>query len=162
METKMEKQETATMDVIVHKANIALQNGESLHEFSNLLSAAAKAYALQQLNVTTDKGGAWLVEAYSDKVVLETWEEGKDPRYTYQQIGYTRDKDGKFSFDNMTEVKRVTTFKPAVPAIGITKSEEATEKASEETAEVTEPQIWEPMDAAPEEPVQKSLFGDII
>jgi uncharacterized protein with LGFP repeats len=139
MERKMGK-ETLTMDVIVHKANIALQNGESLHDFSNSLSNAAKGHALQQLNIVDGKGGAWMVEAYSDRVVLEVWQEGKTPRYMYQQMGYVRDKDGNFTFNNMIEVKRVTTFKPTKDAISVTKA--------------AEQDFWVP--------VQKSLFEGAV
>ena len=134
----MENKETTTMNVIVHKANISLQDGESLSDFSNALSQAAKQYALQQLNVADGKGWAYLVEAYPKKVVVEVSQEGQSPRYTYQQMGYTRDKNGKFEFDNMVQVKRVTTFKPSDPKVSIAKAAD----------------LWEP--------VEKSLFSDIV
>lgn len=146
----MENQETVTMEVIVHKANISLQSGESVQEFSNLLRLAAKSHVMQQLNIADDKGGAWMVEVYSDKAVLEVWQEGKNPRYTYQMVGYARDKDGKFSFNSMTEVKRVTTFKPTESSISIAKSEDA------------ETQIWEPTEKAEGVPVNKSIFSDVV
>lgn len=135
-----------TIDVLVHKAKINLVDGESIGDFTRDLSISAKEY------IKTAKGNekdsyAYLIEAYSNKVVMSYYGSGKDKYYS---VSYSRDKNGNFSFSNIQEVKRVTTFKPANNNVGqksvkITKSKDENELLG-----------WETVD------VKKSFWGNLL
>lgn len=103
--------ETTVIDVIVHKANIPLRNGESIGQFTRELSDAGRKHVLQKLNIAGKEGGAFMVEAFADKVIFATFKDFKEPT-KHHAFKFTRDRAGNFEFGSLTEVKRVTTFKP--------------------------------------------------
>ena len=104
-------EEKTTMDVIVHKANVPMMKGESINQFTNKLSQAGRAHVLRKLNIAEKDGGAWLVEAFQDRVVFSTYK-GQEPTKHYA-FKYTRaDKSGDFEFGGVIEVERMTSFVP--------------------------------------------------
>lgn len=110
--------ETIMMDVLVHKANIPMVKGESLNQFTNLLSTEGRKHVLAKLNIAPKSGGAWLTETFQDRVVFSTYKDNEPTRY--HSFTYTRDKDGSFTFGPIVEVVRVTSFEPK-PGITVTK-----------------------------------------
>lgn len=112
--------ETTTMDVLVHKANIPMMKGESLNQFTNMLSAEGRKHVMAKLNIAPKSGGAWMTETFQDRVVFSTYRENEPTRY--HSFTYERGKDGGFTFGPVTEVVRVTSFEPK-PGISITKGQ---------------------------------------
>lgn len=132
--------EKITMDVIVHKANLPLMSGETLHEYTSKCGNGAKKFIKEQ-NGMGEKESVWLVDVYSDSVVVETTKNNDDEyKCLYYNIEYSRDKSGNFTYSNATEVKRVVRFEPVNESVGIAKS--------------VKDGIWEP--------VKKSVFDGII
>jgi hypothetical protein len=110
MEARYHMQEISTMEIIVHKQNIPTIEGETLNQFSQRLSDAAKKHLLFKLNIAKDKGYVWPIEIYSDYIVMSGNNDGENARcYAFT---YTRKKDGNFDFGNTTEVERAIEYKP--------------------------------------------------
>jgi len=125
----MSKKETTTMDVIVHKAAVTLGTGESLGMFTQRLSGAAREHVMKKLNVAKGSGGAWMVEAFGDKVVMSAYK--SEDVSKYYAFAYTRDKLGKFEFGDTVEVERVTSFKPK-PGMTVAKAKKKEEMEDED------------------------------
>ncbi len=97
--------------VAVHKANIPLLKGESVHQFTNELSKAGREHVMKKLNMTEKSGnGAWMAEAFSGSVIFSTYK--SDEPSTYYACAYKRDEKGAFDFGSLVEVQRMTVFKP--------------------------------------------------
>lgn len=112
---------TNTMDVIVRKATIALSGDESIDSYCQKVSQAGVAHAKMKLNFTKDgSNGAWPVEIYGDKMIVAAYK--GDSKTKYYAFKYTRDKNGAFSFDNLTEVERKTSYQPVSPLATVNKS----------------------------------------
>jgi len=104
-----------THDVVVHKANVPLARGESLRAYTAALSEAGRQHAMQKLNLIAKSGDVFMVEAYSDSAIFEVYkygEEGQAGKFNFYATKYSRDKNGNFSFGDLLEVQRVTSFKP--------------------------------------------------
>jgi hypothetical protein len=109
--------------VIVHKASVNLVGGESIHDFTHKLSSKGKEYVFKKLNITKKTGWGYMVEAYGDKVVFEVTKRNPEMSgvYKYYGVPYVR-KDGNFEFGELTEVEKVTSFKPVKDSMSVTKS----------------------------------------
>lgn len=107
--------EMTTMDVVVHKANITLASGESLHSFTRKLSDAARAHASKKFLLNREKGDyTWPAELFSDSVVMSV-EKDRQPCKLYA-MKYERDaKSMEFKFGDPVEVERKTSFAPVNP-----------------------------------------------
>ncbi len=103
-------EEYTIMDVVVHKQGIPINTGESVDSFTQKISDAARSHIKGKLNISKGSGGAWMVELYSNSVIMAAYKgEGKT---TYYAFKYTRNNDGKFDFGDSTEVERTTVYKP--------------------------------------------------
>lgn len=131
----MSTKETVTMDVIVHKAMVTLGAGESLGMFTQRLSGASREHIMKKLNIAKGAGGAWMVEAFGDKVVVSAYK--GDDASKYYAFTYKRDKAGKFEFGDTVEVERVTSFKPK-PGMSVTKGAKGKKKKEEMEEEMEE------------------------
>lgn len=119
---------TATMDVVVHKANVPLMDGESIYQFTSKLSDESRMYVEKKMLLSRDKGDyTWMVELFASSVIMSVTKV-RMPTKMYA-LSYTR-KDGMFSFGTPVEVERKTTY---VAAPGVTASI-ATAKAKWTTA----------------------------
>ncbi len=121
----MADQETTQMNVVVHKANIVLASGESLHDYTRKLSEAARAYAGKKFLLSKEKGDyCWTTEMFSDSVIVSV-EKVRMPIKMYG-IAYTRDsKSMEFKFGTPVEVERKTNYvvvPGATPSINTTKA----------------------------------------
>jgi hypothetical protein len=135
-------------EVVVHKAQIPLARGESINQYTQRLSEAARKYAITKLNIV--KGGAYMCEAFNDSLVMDVYKRLADDgptEYKYYSVMYTRKADGDFMFSSFTEVERVTSFRPKAP-LAITKS----------LAESTD----SPLRVAPPGWVHKSVWGGLL
>lgn len=114
VDTKVKKaKESAitTMEVVVHKAAIPLMKGESISKFTTELSNSGREHIFKKLNMSQPKDYAWMVEAFGDAVVFNTYK-SVEPS-TYHVFKYTRDaKTGVFEFGDVTEVEKVVGYKP--------------------------------------------------
>lgn len=121
----MPDQETIQMNVVVHKANIPMMNGESLQDYTRKLSEAARAYASKKFLLSREKGDyCWTTEMFSDSVIVSV-EKVKMPIKMYG-IMYKRDpKSMEFKFGTPVEVQRKTSYEAvpgATPSINTTKA----------------------------------------
>jgi hypothetical protein len=109
-------------DVIVHKA-ISLKKGETLSQFTEALSAAVRGKIMEALRIAKDKGSAYIMEVTEKAVIVQTYvynQSGSDYRtYMYK---YERDTDGDFEFSDLTEVERVTSYRPKTTTSNVLKS----------------------------------------
>jgi hypothetical protein len=128
-EYEMNEKEITTMDVIVHKATIALRTGESLGVFTRELSRSSREHIMKKLNIAKGSGGAWDVEVFGDKVVMAAYKDGDATKY--YAFKYTRDKVGNFEFGDTVEVERITSFKPK-SGMSITKGKKKKEEMETE------------------------------
>ncbi len=159
--------ETTTMTVAVHKANVPLLRGESVNDFTSSLGKDAREYLMKKMNVApyasgatggvrSNVGGAWLVEAFSDRVVMAMYK-GSEPT-RYYAFKYSRDKKGMFDFGTTTEVRRVTSFVPKddipVTKNNVEKEEDDTEKGCGAKTRKSDWGDWEPL--------SKSLWANVI
>lgn len=104
-------------EVAVHKAGLPLKTNESLSEFTQALRDAGGQFFTQKLNlVNTEKSYAscYMVETFATAAVFEIYKSGEGvkpmERMRFYAVKYSRDDAGKFAFDSMTEVQRVTRF----------------------------------------------------
>lgn len=124
-----------TKEVTVHKANVALIQGESLSAFSMAIRDASQA-AMRKSFTLSDKDYVYVIEIFGDSVVLELYRSGTG-KTLYLMMPYER-KAGVFNFGKASEVRRVTTFLPAVDSstlgnqVEVKKALESIEKASRE------------------------------
>ena len=110
------------MDVLVYKQNVPINNGESISDYTDKLSTAARSHIMGKLNIAKGNGGAWAVEIYNDKAVMCVYKGEESNKY--YMVKYSRDKNGTFNFGDMIEVERVISFKPKVD-MQITKTEDS-------------------------------------
>jgi hypothetical protein len=103
-----------THDVVVHKANIALATGESIGRYTQALNEAGRKHVLQKLNMTQKGGYVYMVEAFSESAIFEVYKnatsDAEVSSYTFFAAPYKR-KEGNFTFGELVEVERVTSFK---------------------------------------------------
>lgn len=112
-----------TYTVAVHKAAISLKAGESINDFTRELSTAGKEHVFKKLNLMQDSAYAWMAEAFGDHVVFDVEKRGDGKGAKYFAFTYKRD-DSNFTFGDLTEVERVTTFRPKKANIKKSKGEE--------------------------------------
>lgn len=116
-------------EVVVHKARLPIAKGESLGQYTQRLSEAARKYAMTKLSV--QKGGAYMCETYSDSLVMDVYKRPMNDdgptEYKYYSVAYTRKENGDFTFGPFQEVERVTSFKPK-GNLAVTKSKDAQPK----------------------------------
>jgi len=111
------EQKQVTHETVVHKANIPLVTGESVQDFTQAMSDAARKWVMDQLKMDPKQDYAYVVDVYSSVVVLSvniySKSEDKRGKYMYSAATYERDAEtGVFTFSNLSEVQRVTTYKP--------------------------------------------------
>lgn len=118
-------------EVVVHKANVPMMDGETIGEFTNALQKAGCEFVKKAQSISK-AGYSYMVEAFGDSAVFYC-SDYTDSNYTlkagmpkYFAATYKRDKNGIFSFDKLKEVVRKTVFEPA-----------ASEKATESTVLTT-------------------------
>lgn len=117
--------EVTQMNVVVHKANISLAAGESLHNFTRKLGDAARVHTAKKFLLNREKGDyTWPVELFSDTVIMSV-EKDRLPVKLYA-MKYMRDgKSMEFKFGDPVAVERKTTFSPVngvTPTINTTKA----------------------------------------
>lgn len=102
---------TKTYKVTVHKANVPLQKGESLGQFTNELRKQAKPFLVQKFNMDDKKGAVYPLEVYATKAVFQVipdWDDvSKDATVAFE---YTRKDDGTFTFGEIQKVKAVMSY----------------------------------------------------
>ena len=131
----MEK-ETSTMNVIVHKASLALMAGESLDQYTGELSKGCGGYMNKCLGIQKGSGSSWLVEAYANKCVVAAYK--SDGPTEYYAMSYKRDaKTGAFEFGEYVPVVRRTVYQPVNTSVTISK-----EIGALEGWEKTEKSMW--------------------
>lgn len=142
-------EEKATYNAIVHKAALQLMAGESINLYMMALNSALRDHLTQKLNLSK-QSSVWTVETMADKAVASVYEYKDDGRTSwckYFAVNYSREKDGKFTFEgDATEVKPVTTY---VPAKGIGLGSVDVKKARDDFDK-----RWEP--------VSKSIWAGVV
>lgn len=101
-------------NVIVHKAEISLLDGETLSSFSTALNAALTAWMKQKKNLGKDdwcytcdiKAGVAVMQVYPREGASSFW-----------AVNYERDENGAFSFTDLTEVRPVMNYVPVAPSL---------------------------------------------
>lgn len=117
-------------DVVVHKSDIQLAEGESIQSYTQSLSDAIRKYAVQKLNFGAGpdgrtNGSCYVIEAYGDTAVISAYKysSASDPGWDkYFSIGYERNDKGVFKFSDWQEVERVTSYQPKEP-MSVTKAQ---------------------------------------
>jgi hypothetical protein len=117
----MSDKETVKMEVVVHKVDIPLAAGESIHDFTRSLSDAGVEFVKGKLNIGKS-GGAWMAEAFSTAAIFSTYKDGGPNQY--YAAAYKRDKAGNFEFGTLMEVQRKTVFTPKTDTMALTKSKD--------------------------------------
>lgn len=134
-----------THDVVVHKASIALADGESIGQYTSKLRDAGRSYINQKLNLVKD-ASVYPVEIFSKSIVFDVYQYGPnsapDKRARFYAAAYTRKDSGDFEFSTLTEVERVTMYQAKQTAT-VTKAQ----------GEDTDHPGWD---------VKKSLFAGVI
>lgn len=117
------------INTIVHKANLALRNGESIGTFTEALGNAAREAVHKSLKLSSDdspdakqRDYTYPAEVFAESVVMSVSRHGKISGYGYYSMDYTRDADGQFKLGNPVEVRLSREFKPAVNTAFIKKS----------------------------------------
>ena len=128
-------------EVVVHKAKINLNNGESVRQYTMELSRSG-ADAIRKAVTLGPKDSVFMIEAFSDSAVFDVWKDSAPAgkRHTFMKMSYTRDKEGKFSFGTPSEVVRVSTFKPK-PGLNVTKNAEG--ESTEDVCKAAWRPFWE-------------------
>lgn len=115
---------TQTHDVVVHKANITLADGESVQQFMSKIRDAGKTFVGTKLNLVKN-ADVYPVEVFSKTIVFDVYQYGPDvpanKRARFFAAAYSRKNDGGFEFTTLTEVERVTVYQPKQNA-AVTKS----------------------------------------
>lgn len=94
-----------TINVLVHKADIPLKNGESLGEYTREISREGEMYLMKKLKMNREKGDyIYSTEIFSSKAIFSTWKR-KDKENKYYSVDYSRKEDGNFDFKNVNEVE---------------------------------------------------------
>jgi len=152
-----DSKQTVTHEVVVHKANLPLVNGESVQDFTQALSDAARKWCMEKLRMDAAKDYCYVVDVYTGVAILSCsiYSQGEDKRgkYLYNAVTYERDADtGVFTFSNMVEVQRVTTYRA--------KTVVTTTKSAQGTAEHTAPAPGHGADGWA--PTSKALWAGVI
>lgn len=146
-----------THEVAVHKANLALAKDESVYDFTGSLGEQVRAYVYSKKGMDTTKSDyCYLVEVYPTTVIVSysLYSNGSKGSYGYVSVTYERDTDTKvFTFSNMVEVERVTTYRPKT-LFKVLKS------ATGASADV---EVWAPGEGAPGwSPATKSFWNGVV
>lgn len=105
-----------TQIVEIHKANVALLDGESLDQFSQILRGALqKKFGKPRSN---NKPGiyVWPRAIFSDRAIIEKDEEGPGMTRGLWSVTYTRKDDGEFELGEPTKVREQLNFVPVSKA----------------------------------------------
>lgn len=103
--------ERKTYTVKVHKANIPLQDSESLDDFMFAVSKAGKDYVDDQLNIISGTGSSWPREIFATTAIFQAipdWDDSSKDELV--QLSFTRSADGEFTFSNLQKVKLITSY----------------------------------------------------
>lgn len=112
---------TVTLNVIVHKAEIQLMDGETLNGFSQAICGAAAEYVKKNMSLGKEDW-TYVADVKADVLVASVYKrEGKS---SYWALKYARDEAGAFSFSDMTEVRPVMNYVPVKPSLAVKKSAE--------------------------------------
>ena len=103
--------EIIKMKVAVHKSKIALATGESIDQYVRKLRDEGREHVMKKVSLADTDGGAYLVEAFSDKAVFSVYKYGAGGD-SYVSTTYKRKEDKSFEFGEITEVEKVVSFKP--------------------------------------------------
>lgn len=139
-----ENTETATQQVVVHKAAITLGASESLHSYISKLGADGRAAIARKLNLDVKKCSTYMVEAFSKSAIFSVYkydESGSMDRF--YAMSYKRGASGDFEFSDMKEVVRKTVFE-AAPTMGVTKRADDG-ATSDDTPEDVAKRAWAPL-----------------
>ena len=132
--------QTVTYEVLVHKAGLALQAGESVGTYTQKLRSAVAEHVMKKLNLTQKTASVYMVEAYGDAAVVDVYMRAATPdgpsTYKYYAVKYTRKDNGAFDFSETTQVMPVTTYQP-VDTMAVAKSVGLTESGSDKKLEAT-------------------------
>lgn len=138
-----------TYTVQVHKANVPLMGGESIHKFCYALKSAGCEYIKKKYNIGKE-GGAWGIEVFADKAVFNVAPQMSDIKKDFMvAVAYERDTStGVFKFGDTMKVEAVTTYQ-AKDEMPITKAMGMDNWVALE-------------DEQPSEPVKKSLWSGVV
>ncbi len=113
--------EERTHDVVVHKADVPLQTGESIRAFTRALSDAGRDHVRKKLNLPDKDVDIFMVEAFAKSAVFDVFKFGPNvsqkERQRFYATSFTRKATGAFEFGPTTEVQRVTSFKPKAATV---------------------------------------------
>jgi len=101
---------TKKMDVIVRK-DFPLFKGETVSQGCKKLTDAGREHILKALNLTPEKAGVYMVEAFSTAAVFSVYKRDESPS-RYYACAFKRDAEGGYEFSATQEVERVTSFQP--------------------------------------------------
>ena len=102
------------VDVIVRK-NFPLVRGENVHEAMSELGKQGREHVLRKLNKSSEKSGAFMVEAFSTAAVFHVYDrEANDTKTGHYAVAFKREKNGEYEFGAVQKVRRITRFE-AVP-----------------------------------------------
>ncbi len=109
---------------IVHKVDVPILAGESIHAFLAALEGAVRA----EFTKKEDDFRPHMVEVFSNSLVFANFEEGSDDFFATR---FERDAAGEFSFGSLVEVVRINGFRPKPPEMPtLTKSIEVSKTLS--------------------------------
>lgn len=105
--------------VHIEKADLPLENGESVNSFMSQLREAVRAHLFKTLKIKVDRekglgASVWMMDVFGDQVVAEvsTWEEKKPTVRRYMAVPMRRDANGNVMFGDPVEVVKRVTYVP--------------------------------------------------
>lgn len=110
--------------VEISKEGLPLYKGESVHDFLRAMSMATQSAYAQKFSLKKNEDYIYMMEVYQSAVIFEVCKtKAADPKdaYRFYAATYKRKEDGSFTFENTTEVMRVTRYEP-VPSAAVAKS----------------------------------------
>lgn len=117
----MEATQEKETRVQVEKAQLPLQQNESVNAFLTELRKAVTKYLFEKLKIKVDRekglgGNVWTCDVFSDQVVSEvtTYEKNKPTVYRFFATPYSRASTGEIALGEPVEVERRVTYVPKV------------------------------------------------
>lgn len=110
-----------TMNVIVHKAEIQLLEGETISGFTQALCSAAHEYLKTKLSLGKEDW-VYTTDVKAKVAVANVYK--REGKTSYWAVNYERDEKGTFSFSDLTEVRPVMSYVPVSPSLSVSKSAE--------------------------------------
>jgi hypothetical protein len=115
-----ESTEVLKIDILVEKS-IDLLQGESLDQFSCALNDSGRPVVSRKLNLTKNDG-SYMAQVFDGVSIWSIYSNNGGDKSGYYALTYSRDTQGNFTFGDIVEVRRTTTYEPVGTLSKTTKS----------------------------------------